>query len=429
MIAQEGQGTPDRLFPLVEPEPLIDTPLQPPIVLPADNEDSKPPLEFAWKKKSFQITPYGALWADMVYATQRTSPGEFTLFVFSPEQQGESAFEIDARRTRLGIDVAGPKFGTAETGGRLEIDFEGEFVTENRASVLLRHAYWEAKDDRTRILVGQTWDVASPLIPNTVNYGTGYFAGNLGFRRAQFRAERYLAYSDSLLVTLQGSLNQDIVVDFQTEANIRREPTAWPVVEGRFAVSMGPRQSAGGPTTLGISGHIGETGFDFLTAGPPPLSLPPEDDVRFQTWSFNVDLYAPMTENSGFQGEFFTGANLSTFLGGIGQGVCPCLRRPIRSTGGWSELWYQMTPQQRFHFGGGVDDPNDKDSLLGRSSNMFVYFNIIRNITPALSTGLELAYWKTNYRETRIGQIPADQLMPTEPGEAVTIDWMVKYEF
>ncbi len=161
----------------------------------------------AWQKGGFRIVPYGAFWADMIYATERTEPGAFTLFVLSPEQDGEDAFVIDARRTRLGADVSGPKIGAlgnAESGGRVEIDFHGNFVTENRANVLLRQAYWEVKNKRFRLLVGQTSDVISPLIPGTLNYSVGWAGGNIGFRRTQFRGERYLAASDRFLLTLQG---------------------------------------------------------------------------------------------------------------------------------------------------------------------------------------------------------------------------------
>ena len=161
----------------------------------------------------------------------------------------------------------------------------------------------------------------------------------------------------------------------------------------------------------------------------PPLSLPPADDVRFRTWSFNVDLRAPITRRFGFQGEFFTGANLSTFLGGVGQGVCPCLRVPIRSSGGWGEVWYDLTPHRTLHAGYGIDNPNDDDILLGRSSNQFLFVNLVQNLTSQLTTGLEVTYWKTDYLETRGGLIPADQLAPSQSGEAVTIDWMVKYAF
>jgi hypothetical protein len=391
---------------------------------------SSPPSDFfSWRKGPFQIRPYGALWADMVFASERTSPGAFTLFVFSPQEQGESSLTVDTRRTRLGLNVRGPTFGTAETGGRVEIDFQGDFVTENRAGVLLRHAYWEVNDDRTRLLVGQYWDLASPLSPNTVNYGYGYYAGNIGFRRAQFRAERYATTASGSKFALQGSLNQDIVTDFPADPGVRRESSNWPVVEARAAVSLPERTSDSLPATLGISGHIGETGFDFLSSSPPPLNLPPEDDARFLTWSFNVDAQASITERLGFQGEYFLGANLGNFLGGVGQGVCGCSRESIRSTGGWIEFSYEFTDDLRGHLGYGLDDPNNPDIVVGRSSNQFLFVNLIRDITLRWTTGLEVSCWRTEYRESRVGLIPADQLGPTEPGKSVTLDWMMKYEF
>ena len=81
----------------------------------------------------------------MYYASSRTIPGSFTLWVPSEEDQGESAIEIDVRRSRLGahlygsvIDVGQEEF---ESRGRVEVDFFGQFLTENRAGVRLRPAY------------------------------------------------------------------------------------------------------------------------------------------------------------------------------------------------------------------------------------------------------------------------------------------------
>ena len=192
-----------------------------------------------------------------LYATERTEPGAFTLFVLSPERDGEDAFTIDARRTRLGADVSGPRIGElgdAESRGKVEIDFHGNFVTENRANVLLRQAYWEVKNERFRLLVGQTSDVISPLIPGTLNYSVGWAGGNIGFRRTQFRAERYLAASDRFLLTLQGALSQDIVADFPNDPGVRRETSNWPIVQTRAALTWGSRVNGADPVTLGYSG-------------------------------------------------------------------------------------------------------------------------------------------------------------------------------
>lgn len=385
-----------------------------------------------WQAGGFSIEPYGSFWADMVYASERTDPGAYALFVYSRQEQGEDAFVIDARRTRLGLDFSGPRMSVlddADSGGRLEFDFHGNFVTENRANVLLRHAYWEVKNERFGILVGQSWDVISPLYPSMLNYSVGWLGGNIGFRRAQFRVERFVVASDFLQFTGQVSLNQDIVSDLPGDPGVEREPSDWPVIQARAAVTMGPRGSDADSATLGVSGHIGETGFDFRTIGPPPLSLPPQDDARFTTWSLNADLRVPIGSRTGVQGEFFTGSNLGSFLGGIGQGVCPCLRRPIRSIGGWGEIWFDWTPSLHTHIGFGVDDPNNKDSFFGRTYNQFLFANVVADVTDNLTTGIEVAYWKTLYQELRVGLLRADQLAPSEPGKSVVIDWMVRYSF
>jgi hypothetical protein len=390
-------------------------------------------LSEPWKIGDFKLVPYGALWSDMIYATERNYPGAFTLFIPSPETQGESAFTIDARRTRLGFNLTGPDvdcFGGAKTGGQVEIDFFGQFVTaENQAGVQLRHAYWEAKNDQWRMLVGQNWDVISPLMPNTINYSVGWMGGNIGFRKPQFRWERYLDFSPTSLGILQLSLNHDINPDFITATNVNRESASWPVIESRVAWKFGERGEKGLPLEVGVSGHIGRTEFDFLGLGPPPALLPPEDDRTFRTWSFNIDLKAPINECNGIQGEFYTGANLSAFFGGIGQGVCSCMRVPIRDTGGWIEYWHDWNPRLHSHVGFSVDDPNNRDSLVGRTYNSFVFTNLMYDITKKFSTGFEVSYWQTSYMDRRVGQIPPAQLGPTEQANSVVFDWMVKYGF
>jgi hypothetical protein len=106
-----------------------------------------------WTKGDFKIIPYGALWGSAIYSTRRTAPGPYIVYVNSPTTEGESAFEIDTRRTRLGLDVTGPMVplvGCSQSGAKVEIDFHGNqppftvvpvSPNENRALPLLRHAY------------------------------------------------------------------------------------------------------------------------------------------------------------------------------------------------------------------------------------------------------------------------------------------------
>lgn len=383
------------------------------------------------EKPAFKVTPYGSLWGNMLYSTQRNSPGPFTLYIFSPEQQGEAAFSMDARRSRFGLNLQGPDLpllAGMQSGGKVEIDFIGEFIDSNQSRARLRHVYWEARDDNHRILFGQTWDVISPLFPHTVNFSAGWFGGNIGFRRAQARYERSGELTDNLAWVLQGSLNEEHTPDFPTDPGVVRETSDFPLLQGRAAMTLNP-QAGACAATLGMSAHYGETGFDFTSNSPPPLSLPPSDDARYDTWSYNFDVKAPLTERLSFSGEFFHGSNLSPFLGGIGQGICSCNRSAIESKGGWAELRYEWCDWLATHIGFGVDDPVDTDFLIGRTRNQYYYTNAIVELTEELSTGFEVSLWKTDYQDRREGIIEDDLLSPQEAGEAVTIDWMLKYDF
>lgn len=376
----------------------------------------------SFTKGDFRIVPYGAFWADMIYQTERTNPGAYTLFVPSRELEGENAFLVDARRTRFGLDVEGPRIPLlhdAASTARVEIDFHSPVTaTEaNRGTVLLRHAYWQARNDYYRVLVGQYWDVISPLFPGTLNYSVGWIGGNIGYRRAQFRFERYFHLTPGLMLTSQFAITQNIVTDFATSPEVKREAGGWPVLQGRVATTLGDRKN-GLPIELGVSGHIGETGFDFLDEDWP------ERDRRFRTWSANADVQVPLTDRLAFKGEFFTGENLSPFLGGIGQGICALRRSGIRSTGGWLDVTYKLTGRWRVVAGWGVDDPNNNDLVVGRTYNQFIFANTSFDVTKALVTGFEVTSWRTLYQDLR-----PEPSGPTEPGESVVFQWMVKYGF
>lgn len=383
-------------------------------------------------KDAFRMVPYGSLWTNALYASQRTTPGPFTLWVLSRDMQGESVFEMDARRSRVGVNVNGPGISTGsssfETDGRIEIDFFGDFLTENTTGTRLRHAYWEIRNDQWRCLIGQTWDLISPLRPRTLNFSVGWAGGNLGFRRTQLRLERTFHLANNQSLILQTSVNQDIVPDFQTNAAIRRESTGLPVLMERVAFAF-PVPHGDQAAEIGFSGHFGETGFDFLEPGPPPLNLPPEDDARFKSWSVNIDAEIPLKRNLTFRGEFFHGANLSPYLGGIGQGVCPCLRTPIHSTGGWAELTKVWSTYTETRIGLGFDDPANGDMVAGRGLNQFAFANQLLHITGAISTGVEFSWWHTSYYESRVGIIPDSQLLPRTDGEAYVTEWMIRYDF
>ncbi|HUT94259.1 MAG TPA: hypothetical protein VMY37_32670 [Thermoguttaceae bacterium] len=354
--------------------------------------------ELAWTKGDFKIVPYGILWFNMAYETQRSYVGDFTYYVFSPDDHPGDACHVNARSTRLGFNLSGPRvpcLRCAPSGGKVEIDFWGQFTGgENKPGILLRHAYWEVKDDTFRLLAGQTWDVMSPLYPGTLMYTVGWGGGNIGYRRAQLRYERYLAFSNTCMLTLEGALAADLVSEMS--ANMGGDHAGWPVLEGRAGMTLGPRGKGCRPITFGVSGHIGEQ--EFLFDSPDPT-----DDEISRTWSFNVDVRVPITDRFGVQGEFFTGENLGTYQGGVLQGVNTVTAEPIRATGGWVDLWYDWTPLLHSHVGYGIDDPVDRDVTDGRIYNHFVFANISYDLTKDFLVGFEYMSWKTLYDQRADG--------------------------
>lgn len=386
----------------------------------------------AWSKGDFKIVPYGFLWTSVVSQTSRTTPGSYTVWVPSADDQGESAFFLDPRRTRLGINIEGPRipyFHCAKSGGKVEIDFQSPVTSgfENRATVHLRHAYWEVKDDYFRFLIGQNWDIISPLFPSTLNYSVGWDGGNIGYRRALVRLDKHFYPSSMLKLSGEIGITASVVSDLATTTGVRREPSDWPVLQGRLAATLGSRCHGSRNIVVGVSGHVGEQGFDFfdtLPAALNPLGLPAQDDVRIITWSMNMDVLVPVTDRLTFKGEYFNGANLGTFLGGIGQGVCPCLRQAVRANGGWAEFAYDITHRWHTATGFGIDDPNvEADALLGRKYNQFIFANTTYDLTKKLNVGLEVTFWKTLYHEARPG------LATPAPGESTVFEMVARYGF
>jgi hypothetical protein len=389
-------------------------------VSPAPSEFTLPELQsemqkLSWSKGPFKFTVYGRLWASGSYDTQRTQVGDYVLWVDSPDTRSGEEAQIDIRSTRLGCDIGGPAIacmGDAKVGGKVEIDFQGIYLQKNEASILLRHAYAEIKNDDYRILAGQTWDVISPLYTPTFNYTVGSAAGNLAYRRAQFRLERFLPYSEEFLITLQTAAAVDILVPQPSSTRVFGYHSGWPDWQNRVAFTFGDRKAKDAhPVEIGVSGHVGEQRYDVL-----PLVGPQLHNIERPSWSLSVDAKVPLTKTFGVQGEVFTGSNLSNYFGGIMQGIDPVTLDPIRDSGGWVDIWYDMRPDLHWNVGYSIDDPLDEDMTTGRLYNQYLFANFVYDFSKFLNAGLEVASWKTLF----VGQ---------SPGEAMRLEAIVRYNF
>jgi hypothetical protein len=107
---------------------------------------------------------------------------------------------------------------------------------------------------------------------------------------------------------------------------------------------------------------------------------------------------------------------LSNYFGGIMQGIDPVTLAPIRDSGGWVDIWYDIRPDLHWNVGYSIDDPLDADMTTGRLYNQYIFTNVVYDISKALNVGLEVASWRTLF-------------VGLSPGEAMRIEAIARYNF
>ncbi len=394
-----------------------------------------------WKKGDFRITPYGFLNLSMSTDTQRAVPGEYMLYVQTPEVDNSSDFTIDARTSRLGFKMEGPRVEAlhADLRGCLEFDFQGAYNgSKNKGGVQLRRAYAELVDaeNQRRFLAGQDWEIISPLCPQMLNYLPGGFAGSLQYRRAQIRFEQGFTVGKDLQTLAQIAVCDNILGDYTSTPGVSAATSGWPVIEGRYAVSLFKDARDGLPITIGVSGHVGEQYYKFSPIAGTFANT--SERVAVDAWSANLDADVPLTKKLRVQGEYYVGANVSSFIGGINQGVDLYRRDALGASGGWLGLHVDWTQKFATNVGYGMEKMDD-DDLVGtsvasngfttsRTRNELYFVNFLYNWTPNFMTGIEVGYWRTQYQKADVtSETPVFTAM--EPGEAARVKFAARLTF
>lgn len=340
------------------------------------------------KKSSITITPYGFIKADASYDNSRVNNGNYVVWVDSETgNNNDDEFNLTANQTRLGLKISGPETDDLLLSGVVEVDFYGGNnggASENKSHLMMRHAYMKMDwpKERFNIIAGQTWDVVSPLNPATLNYSVAWFAGNIGYRRPQIRLTKSYALSDDLDLKLEGALTRNIGsnVFSVTESG---EDSGQPMYQGRTSLTfplIGEK-----PTTVGLSGHWGKEKFDT-------------NRKDFDTWSLNLDVNQPINNWLAIKGEYFHGANLNQFLGGIGQGINTTSNEEISSRGGWVAANIGPFDKVRFNTGFTMEALDEDDLNTGdRRINSSIFGNVIYSFNKNTELGLELSRWRTDY--------------------------------
>ncbi len=342
-----------------------------------DNSETSGESETLWSLLDPQL--YGYLKLDAAFDSSPTATGNFVKWVQPEGGDAGDELSLTANQTRLGLTLGETRPGSGfGAGGRVEVDFYGGGDSDPYPK--LRHAYVELAwaEARTSLIVGKTSDLVSPLVPTTLNYTVAWWTGNIGFRRPQLRLSKGLAFAGAKELELAAALvHQEGDSDLFT-----------PGLQARVGLVLPGR--GGRRSVLGISGHHSRE------------QLAPSADgaaERFTSWSLNLDLIHPLGERTSLAGELFTGANLAPYLGSIGQGAAgPDDRLPSR--GGW--LAARLGPWGKGHFNVGlsVEDVDDAELVAGgRTLNGSLFGNWIHAFTAKIEVGLELSFWRTEYKQ------------------------------
>ncbi len=347
-------------------------------------------------RSKYQVDLYGFIKLDAAYDTSRTSTGNFARWVL-PEgvNNNDDQFNMTANQSRFGLKFQGPEAPGMRTSGKVEVDFYGG-GPENKAHLMMRHAYlqvdWPESD--FSILAGQTSDVVSPLVPSTLNYTVGWWAGNPGYRRPQLRLTKGFEVGENSRLLLQGALARTIGdTTAVSHPGDTGEDAGFPSLQGRAALTFPLLTDK--KTTVGISGVWGREEYDIDAM---------DNSEDMDVWMANLDLTIPITDKVAFKGEVWTGANLDAYLAGIGQGVNATTIDEIGAKGGWGALSFGPYGKWRFNVGAGIDDPHDGDLNTGdRERNTSVFANTIFDINEAVQCGFEVSRWETDYKDEEDG--------------------------
>jgi hypothetical protein len=350
----------------------------------------------------FSIKSYGYIKLDASYNDSRTVNGNYVLYVPSEGTvNNDNTFNITARQSRLGLDITAPQYNGWITKAKVEADFygDGTVAHENKAELMLRHAFLETTKGGLSFLAGQTWDVISPLNPNSLSYVPGFTSGNTGYRRPQMRVSYNKTFDDVTGILTQfalsrttGTTNEDLDGNTVNDG----DDSGFPTVQGRVALTT--KGFAGKKNVIGISGHFGREEVDAsATTGAAN---------DYDSWSGNIDFVIPLSERFTLSGEAFTGKNLDDYYGGIAQGINTATRNEILSKGMWSQINFAFNKEWQYTAGFSFDDPDTDDLNNGnRDKNSFYFVNAMFKVLPMLTIGLEYDYYETEYKSLADGTV------------------------
>ncbi|WP_437203914.1 hypothetical protein [Planctomicrobium sp. SH664] len=360
------------------------------------------------------LRPYGYARGDLDFASHLFNNIQSPFFVLpgdssyllpgatQPVDPNQTNYSLYARLTRVGLEYYSlpvKSLDGALASARTEIDFLTSTPAnpESRPLLRLRLAYGQLTYGDWTFLVGQDWDLASPLIPSINDNTLQWNNGNTGDRRPQVKALWDHDFGDGYRLQVQNGLallNAINSLDQDRDGIRDNEYSGVPGYEGRIGF-VAPSWVEGKRMLGGFWG----------VWGLQKTSTPVNGLNSWETWAYGTDLQVPLTSWLTFRSEFFHGANLDDFRGGIAQGINPVTGQTISTTGGWLELVTQPVPWYQTSFGYSVDDPRNADVPQGgRTLNHSLYMGNRLLLGRGIIVGVDMQRWATEWRGLETGK-------------------------
>ena len=367
------------------------------------------------------LRAYGFVRGDYAMATQRFQDLQFPQWVLPNDSRyviGPNKIPITtddgfnyntfAKITRLGLEYFHQPSGLIEGGrvwGRIEADFLNNqtdttlpFNQPSRPYLRLRLAYLGIGYGDWDFVMGQDWDIFSPLLP-IVQAGTQMaYAGNTGDRRPCAYLNYDHDFGEGNRIQFQNGIalaNAIDQADLNFDGQRGNEAYGLPGFESRLGFVL-PTAVEKQPLMFGVSGVMAD---DYSGTG-----IGKSGARTFPQRALAGDIRFPINERITIQAECYAGYNLNEWRGGVGQGINPIEGKVIRAMGGWTEVVAQSCDYHRCSLGMGVDKANGSDvSEFGRTRNMIYWARNELLLDPSMILGCEYFYWSTMYKGLNSG--------------------------
>lgn len=346
------------------------------------------------------IVPYGFVRFDGIFDDSRMNSVQSASWVQSETDDAENDKELSLhpRLSRFGFDIQPVEVDEGVTAsGKIEIDFQAGGSSESRPALRMRHAYAQfAMQSGVELLIGQNWELISPLMPSANSDALMWNAGNAGDRRPQIRLTFRPKVSGDSKIRLAGALGMPNAINNQdADGNGQLDglDAAVPIVQLLAEVST-PKVTLGGWFHYGVDKLNTKSG-----------------DEEVNSMLVGGHVKAALSEKVSVQGEAFFGQHASDVRAGIGQSLVPDPDDPsvpmeLATVGGWAEVGIQATKAYKVVLGASMDKPNE-DDLDGlseaRTSNMTAFFVNQWKMWNRTTFGVDYVFWKTEYKSGNDG--------------------------